>query len=226
MSASIVHAREGQPGRAEAADAPGQADRAAGARDQAEAHLGQRDLGVLGRHHPPREGRQLDARADARPVHVGGGAGGHPGHGTPDAALEADQVRRGRVGPGAELVEVPAGAERPPLGVQGHGADALVEGGEGEGLDELVAHRGVERVEAPGARQGDRELVPGPRHVHPRPGVGARAAPGAAPARRRTPGRPAGPSRRRTRPPGPRRARPGSGPAAAGRAWRRRPAAS
>ena len=61
-------ARQGQPGRPLTADPTRQAHRPARARHQPHRHLGELKDGILRRHHPPCEGRELDAGADAGPV--------------------------------------------------------------------------------------------------------------------------------------------------------------
>ena len=112
VAASIGSAGQPQQRRAMAADPPGQADGAAGPGHQAQRQLGQGEPGGRVGHDPPGEGGQLDAGAHARPVDPDLDPRRQPGDEAGRAAGQADQVRRGRIGEVAELVEVAAAAER------------------------------------------------------------------------------------------------------------------
>ncbi len=111
------------------------------------------------------------------------------------AALQPDQMGGRRVGPGAELVEVTAGAEGPALPAQLDPCDARVGRGHRERLDQLVAHLGVQRVEAAGRVRVMARVAPSRSHGHPRAPVPVRARAGARHARPRTRAPTAGPSR-------------------------------
>ena len=131
------------------------------------------------------EGGELDARTHARAMQVGHRRRPQPGEHAPDAALQADDVRRGRVRPGAELVEVAAGAEGVALAPQLDPVDIGVGGGKRQRFGELVAHQRVERVAASGTRQGDGEDPAVAVHPDPWPVVPSRCRG----AMRRPPGR-------------------------------------
>ena len=103
---------EGERGGALAADAAGQAHRAAGAGDQTERDLGERDRRVGVGDDSAGERGGLDAAAVGGAVHVHRDAVAQPVHQPRRAAGEADHVGARRVGPAAELAEVAAAAER------------------------------------------------------------------------------------------------------------------
>ena len=113
--ASIGSAEKASAGGVETADATGQADGPAGTGDEAQPDLGQRERCVLRTDDGAGEGCELDARSHAGPVQIGDDRLVESGQRATDAALQPHQVRRGRVGPCAELVEIATGAERPPL---------------------------------------------------------------------------------------------------------------
>ena len=82
-----------------------------------------------------------------------------------DAPLQANDVCRGRIGPGAELVEVAAGAEGSALAAQLDPCDLRIGSDKRERFDERVPHRCVECVEPTGPSEGDGEAIVHP--IHP-----------------------------------------------------------
>ena len=139
--ASMRAPLERQCGGALAADAAGDARRAAGAGDQPEAELGQRDHRVGRGDDVVGQRRDLDAGAHARPVQVHvqlvGDEVGEPGR----AAREPGDVGDRRVRERPELAEVATAAERRPVAGQVHGGDRVVGGGERQRLRQRVAQR-------------------------------------------------------------------------------------
>ena len=154
-----------------------------GSRDETERHLRQGDAGIGRRDDPTGERGQLDPGSDAGAVQAHGHPVGDPGDGAADALLEPQQVGRRRIGERPELVEVAPGAEVGARAGQLHRRDRRVEEREGEGIDQGVAHGGVERVALLRSGEGDAEPVAFPierdRGLRVRPGPhGPRRQPG------------------------------------------------
>ena len=150
---------ERQRGGALAADAAGDARRAAGAGDQPEPELGEGDHGVGRRDHVVGERRDLDAGAHARAVQVHvqlvADEVGEPGR----AAREPRDMGGGRIRERPELAEVAAAAERRPVAGQVDGGDRVVGGGERQRLRQRVAQRHRHRVVAARPVEDDAQLV-------------------------------------------------------------------
>ncbi len=99
-------------------------------------------------------------------MEVGRGPGGQPVHQCGRAAGQPDQVGDRRVGPGAELVQVAAGAEVRP-GTAQRDLQRGIGDGDGQGPGERVAHPPVDRVTPGRPVQRDPQLAPGLLDEHP-----------------------------------------------------------
>src|ERR1700742_708107 len=146
---------QGQVGGAPAPDPPRQAGRSSRAGNQAATNLRERDLGVLGRGNPGREGRQFYAGAQAMAVQARGRPAGQPVQQQRRTPGEPDQVSPGRIWPGAEFIKVTPGAEVGTTAPQ-HDSPVWLVQRHLQGADQVVPHTPVDRVPpgGPGERNG------------------------------------------------------------------------
>ncbi len=91
---------------------PRQADRPTRARNQPKADLGELKEAVLLSHHPTGEGRQLEAGANTSSVHLNTNPTGKPRHQHRRTSRCANRMGLGRIGKGAEFVQISATTER------------------------------------------------------------------------------------------------------------------
>ncbi len=104
-----------------------------------------------------REGRELDARADAGAVDLAADAAREPGDQEGRAARRAHRVRRRRIGERAELVEIAAAAERLALAAQHDLLDRGIRERDDQALGQRIAQGAGEGVVAGRAIEPDLE---------------------------------------------------------------------
>ena len=163
-------------------DATGEARRAAGAGDQAERHLRERDSCVRIGDDPAGERRHLDPAAERRTVDAHLDPVTEPFDQRGRAARQPGDVGRDRIGAAAELPEVSAAAERRAVAADDHLADRVVDQRDRQRGVEFVAQSHRDRVVAMRSIERQRQPTAVALDQHRRPvgiGVGLRRCGGA-----------------------------------------------
>src|SRR6185312_11536395 len=113
-----------------------------------------------------RERRQLDACVYAGTVHDHRRPLARQMDGAGDAVRHAEQVRRGRILEGAELLEITTTAEVRACAVEDDAGDRVIRRGDEEPVQQRLTHRGVEGVADVRTvqRQPQRGLLSGHEH--------------------------------------------------------------